>query len=493
MNEVLIIGSGFSSLASACFLAKAGYNVRVLEKNKVPGGRARRLSEAGFSFDMGPSWYWMPDVFDEFFAAFGKKTSDYYTLERLDPSYRIWFGKNQLVDVPTDRASQIALFESLEPGSGAKLLKFLQLAEKTYRIALGKMVYKPGFSPLELVSPDTALNAGLFIRSIRSLIRKNFKHPYLVQLLEFPVLFLGAKPEDTPAFYNFMNHADLNLGTWYPKGGMYLVVEAMIRLALELGVKFETDIEVQKIIVEGNRVTGVETNREKRNCSILVSGADYHHTETLLAPEQRNYAESYWEKKTFAPSALLYYLGLNRSIKGLLHHTLFFDHSFDEHAVSIYDKPRWPAQPLFYTSTTSISDPTVAPPGHENLVILVPLAAGLDDNSILRELCFQNIMRRMENILGTGVEKHIVYKRSYCVNDFISDYNSYKGNAYGLANTLRQTAFMRPSLRSSKIPNLFFTGQLTVPGPGVPPAIISGTIVANQVIKNYPIYEKSTI
>jgi phytoene desaturase len=482
MKKVSVIGSGFSSLASACYLAKAGYQVTVFEKNSTPGGRARQYIEGGFTFDIGPTWYWMPDVFEKFFADFGKKPSDYYGLSRLDPSYRIYYSGGKFIDLPTDPAGQEALFESLEPGSGLKLRKFMKLAAKTYKIAVGDMVYKPGLSPLELVSVDTIRHLNLFTHSIRKLVRRNFKHPYLVKLLEFPVLFLGAKPGDIPAFYNFMNYADLGLGTWYPDGGMYSVVEGMVKLAQDLGVHIETNAPVSKIITAKGGVDKIEVNGQLIDTDFVVSGADYHHTEKLLRKEERVYSESYWDKRVFAPSALLFFVGVSKKLQNMQHHTLFFDEEFDPHAASIYDHPEWPEKPLFYASCSSMSDTAVAPVGKENLTLLIPLAPGIEDTPDLREKYFQMIISRLEQITGNKINDQIEVKKSYCINDFIEDYHSYKGNAYGLANTLMQTSFLRPGVRSKKVKNLFFTGQLTVPGPGVPPSLISGKIAAEQVI-----------
>ena len=487
MSRIIIIGSGFSSLSAASYLAKAGNSVTIVEKNLDAGGRARQLKANGFTFDIGPTWYWMPDVFEKFFADFGKKPSDYYELKRLDPSYRIYYGKENSIDLPSSMVKLEELFESIEPGSSSKLRKFLKVAEKTYRIAVEGMVYKPGNSPLELITLETVSSLGLFTQSVRSLIKKHFKHPYLVKLLEFPVLFLGAKPGNIPAFYNFMNHADLVLGTWYPEGGMYGVTLAMKALAEEQGAAIRFGSEVKRLLVEEGEISGVElSSGEILECDIVVSGADYHHSEKLLPKEFRVYSEKYWDKKVFAPSALLFFVGINKRIKNILHHTLFFDEEFDAHAATIYDDPSWPEKPLFYASFPSKTDSECAPEGSENMTLLIPIAPGIEDTEEIRERYFKAIISRLEFLCDESITPHIVFKKSYCINDFISDYNSYKGNAYGLANTLMQTAFLRPKIKSKKVRNLFFTGQLTVPGPGVPPAIISGKIVSEEILKFEP-------
>jgi phytoene desaturase len=486
LKKVIVIGSGFSSLSAACYLAKSGYDVTVLEKNDQPGGRARQWKKEGFVFDMGPTWYWMPDIFENFFADFGKKTSDYYSLQRLDPSYRIYFGEMDFVDLPVGQNKIEDLFESIEKGSGKNLRKFLASAKKTYDVAVNEMVHVPGHSPLELVSKDTITNIGLFLITVRKQVRSLFHHPHIQNILEFPVLFLGAKPGNIPAFYNFMNYADLKLGTWYPSEGMYSIVKAMNELALELGVKFKYNCEVQKIEVSEGKALPI-VNGEKYESNIVVSGADYHHTEQLLDTVYRGYSENYWDKKVFAPSALLFYIGINRKLENMLHHTLFFDADFDLHAEAIYDDKRWPEKPLFYVSCASKTDPHSAPEGCENMTILVPVAPGIEDNDATREKYFIKVIDRLEKLTDQKIKEHIILKRSYCITDFEKDYHSYKGNAYGLANTLMQTAFLRPKIRSRKVNNLYFAGQLTVPGPGVPPCIISGKIVAGEVEKNYPL------
>jgi phytoene desaturase len=492
MKKVVVIGSGFAGMSAACFMARAGWNVTVLEKNDMPGGRARQLKEAGFTFDMGPSWYWMPDVFEHFFNCFGKKTADYYQLQRLDPSYRVYW-KDDAMDIPADYPAIKDLFEKTEPGGGNALDRFLQEAAYKYDVGINKLVYKPGQSLTEFA--DTDLIKGVFkldvFTSMKKHISKYFKHPKLQQLLEFPVLFLGALPADTPALYSLMNYADIKLGTWYPQKGMYSIVNAMYSLATELGVTF----------CFGHTVTAIQTGNgkaktiavQKGNDNILfeadavIANADYHFTESkLLEENNRSYSEGYWNKRVMAPSCLLYYVGLNKKLAHVPHHSLFFDSSFEVHGNEIYKTPQWPAEPLFYVSVTSVSDDTVAPAGCENLFFLIPVAAGLQgDTEDLREKYFEQILSRFEKRTGQDIRNAIVYKRSYAVSDFVNDYNSFKGNAYGLANTLMQTAVLKPSLRSKKVSNLFYTGQLTVPGPGVPPSLISGEVVAKEVLKHF--------
>lgn len=486
MKKVAVIGSGFAGLSAASHLAREGYAVTVFEKNASAGGRARKFEAQGFTFDMGPSWYWMPDVFERYFAAFGKKPSDYYTLERLSPSYRIYYSKDDVLDIPASIEGLCDMFDQLEPGSSKNLLKFLEEGKYKYNIGINELVYKPGLSLMELADPK--LMTGVFklhvFQSISSYIRKYFKEKKLVQLLEFPVLFLGATPQNTPALYSLMNYADMALGTWYPQGGMHKIIEGMVQLATELGVTFEFNSSVKKLELNAIKAKGIIVNDTFRPFDYIVAGADYHHVEQQLIPEgYRTYSEDYWQKRTMAPSSLIFYVGLNKKIEGVLHHTLFFDQDFIKHAEEIYEKPQWPTQPQFYISCPSKTDPTVAPPGHENVFFLIPVAPGLKDDEETRERYFNMVVDRFEQMTGQSIRSNIVFKRSYAHNNFISDYNAFKGNAYGLANTLMQTANLKPSIVNKKINNLFYTGQLTVPGPGVPPSLISGQVVAGELVK----------
>lgn len=483
-KQVYIIGSGFSSLSAACYLAKSGYDVVVLEKNPTIGGRARQLRKEGFTFDMGPTWYWMPDVFDRFFADFGKTTADYYALEKLSPAYSVHFDDDNPVTIADNYAEIRAAFERVERYSGVTLDKFMEKAKTNYDIAIKDLVYRPGESLLELVSWQTFTKANRFFGNIRKDVHKQFSNKKLAAILEFPVLFLGAKPSDTPSFYSFMNYADFGLGTWYPKNGMFSVVTAIEKLATELGVTFETNAEVQKILVSGNTVSGIQVNGKVRETDLILTGADYSHSEKLLDRKFRNYSDKYWESRVFAPSSLLFYLGFDKKLMDIQHHMLFFDSDFDQHAHDIYDQPKWPDSPLFYASFPSKTDAGCAPENCETAILLVPLAPGLTDTPLLREGIFNKIMARLEKKLAQPLLKHILVKESFCLNDFVKDYNSYKGNAYGMANTLMQTAFFRPKIRSKKVRGLYFTGQLTVPGPGVPPALISGKLAAQLIQKH---------
>jgi len=491
-KSVIIIGAGFAGLSAASFMAKAGYKV------------TRQYQVQGFTFDMGPSWYWMPDVFERFFAQFGKKVSDYYQLKRLDPSYSVYWQDGKM-DVPANYDALKALFNNIEPDSGEALDKFLAEAEYKYEVGINKLVHKPGRKLSEFVDWD--LMTGVFkldvFNSMKDHVAKHFTHPQLRELLEFPVLFLGALPEKTPALYSLMNYADIKGGTWYPEKGMYQIVQAMHSLAVELGVDFQFNQNVEEIVVENGLAVGVKTivngrqstvngkpKAESENlftADVVIAGADYHHVESKLLPKScRSYSDDYWNKRVMAPSCLLYYIGLSKKIDNIEHHTLFFDTSFDVHGAEIYTTKQWPSNPLFYVSAVSVTDPSSAPEGCENLFILIPVATGLTgDDEALREQYFDMVVERMEEKLQQSIKPFVIYKKSYAQSNFIEDYNAFKGNAYGLANTLLQTAILKPSCKSKKVKNLFYTGQLTVPGPGVPPSLISGEVVAKEVVKEF--------
>jgi phytoene desaturase len=487
-KRAIVIGSGFAGISAAAYLAKAGCSVTVLEKNEGPGGRASVYSAEGFTFDMGPSWYWMPDVFERWFADFGRKPSDFYQLERMDPSYRVWWGRDDHTDVPAQREQLFALFEELEPGCSPRLERFLREAEHKYQVGIHDLVYRPSRSVTEFL--DLRLLTGLFrldlFKSYRSHVDSLFRHPRVKMILEFPVYFLGGIPQNTPALYSLMSYADLALGTWYPMGGMHEIIKGMVRVAEEQGVQFRYGAEVQSVRVKGGRAASLHTaDGQTHEADLVVAGADYHHVEQqILEPEYRRYSPAYWDKRVMAPSSLIFYLGLNKRVSKLLHHNLFFDQPFERFAQEIYDQPQWPSEPLFYVNVTSRTDPGTAPEGCENLYILIPVAPDLDDTEEAREAQYNKVIERIESLTGEAIREHVIYKRSFAHRDFESRYHAYKGNAYGLANTLLQTAVFKPSLKNPKLDNFFYAGQLTVPGPGVPPSLISGKVVAGEALQD---------
>jgi len=483
MKSIGIIGAGLSSLYSACYLAKKGYQVKVYDNNSMAGGRSQTFKENGFTFDMGPSWYWMPDVIDRLFNDLDEKREDYFSVKRLDPAYKV-FWKKENTNIPAKYEVLIEMFNSFEKDGGEKLKLFLDEAKFKYETAMSSFVENPGIKISELFKIDIlfkALRLDIF-KSVKKDVSNRFISDKSKDILNFPVLFLGERPDKIPAMYTLMNYADLILGTWYPEGGMNAIAKALEKCAKKHGVIFSYNTPVEKIIVKNNLAFGLKVNGENIKFDSIIAGADYNHVEqNLIEKKYRRYSEKYWRKRRMAPSSLIFYLGLNKEIKNLKHHNLFFDESLDNHGKEIYDNPKWPSKPLFYVSATTKTDSSTAPKGHENLMILIPISTELNDSKEMREKYFNIVINRMELQCKEEIMNSIVYKRSFCINDFKNIYNSYKGNAYGLANTLKQTANLKPKIKS-KIKNLYFCGQLTVPGPGVPPALISGKIAAKQLI-----------
>ncbi|MCF8268754.1 MAG: phytoene desaturase [Crocinitomicaceae bacterium] len=486
-KKATILGAGISGLSAASFLAQSGWDVTIVEKNPTIGGRARQFSHEGFVFDMGPSWYWMPDVFEQFYQKFGYTSSDFYELKRLDPSYRVYWPDQTHSDIPATMGELEAMFESFEPGSALKLRDFLKDAKYKYEVGMKDLVYKPSMKVTEFM--DLRLLKGLFsmdlTNSFSTYINRYFSHPKLRSLLEFPVLFLGAMPKDTPALYSLMNYADMELGTWYPMGGMYKFIEAFEKIAKEQGVKIVTDAQITSLEKENGSVrAAIDIHGNRYESDVFISSADYQHTEKALLNGSSNYSDAYWDKRVMAPSALLYYVGINKRVSNILHHNLFFDESLEEHGKEIYKNPQWPTAPLFYLSAPSLTDPSAAPEGCENLFFLIPIAPDLSDDEETRERYFNILLERLKNLTGNDIKDNIVYKRSFSISNFKEDYHAFKGNAYGLANTLKQTAIFKPQIKNKNLRNFFYTGQLTVPGPGVPPSIISGEVVAKYVHQN---------
>ncbi len=487
MKSFNIIGSGFSGLSSAAFLAHHGNKVNIIEKNNHFGGRARQFKKDGFVFDMGPSWYWMPDIFDNFFNNFNKKTSDYYKLIKLNPSFQIIFDNDHTMKIGSDWNDVIDLFEKYESNSSSNLDLFFNDARDKYDLGLDFLYKSPGISLLELFRKNLILNFNKLelLSSYRKHVYKHFKNKFLRILLEFPVLFLGSSPSSTPALYSLMAYSGIQQGTFYPMGGFGSVISSMVDLCKEMGVNFINNHEINKVSIRNNMIKEIHSDNKSFKSDYFICSADYHHFDQNVLPKKySNYSNKYWNKREMAPSCLIFYLGIKKKINKLEHHNLFFDEDIEKHMDDIYKNFSWPENPLFYVCCPSKTDQSVSPNNYENIFILVPIPAGLDDNTSNREKYFKKIMNRINSYTNdTILDEDIIVNKSYCVKDFISDYNAFKGNAYGLSNTLLQTANLKPKIINKTLKNLFFTGQLTVPGPGVPPSIISGELVAKYILK----------
>lgn len=488
-KKILIIGAGFGGLASAALLAKDGYQVTVIEKNEQAGGRAGLLKAKGFQFDMGPSWYMMPDVFERYFKIFGKSSKDFYHLKPLTPQYRVFFENQEYIDISGNISKDKALFEKLEPGFSQNFDRYLQESKEKYEIAMNAVLYKNMDTIFDLISPEMAKagpKMGIF-QPMHSYVKKFFKHPRIQKILEYNLVFLGCSPQNAPSLFSLITHVDWNLGVWYPKEGMYAIVEALVKLGKQYGVTYIYNAPVEQIIVKNKKVSGVQTLKKFYPADAVISNADYAFTEDILSDQSlRSYAKKWWQKKTLAPSAFLLYLGIKGKIPKLQHHTLYFGDDWDEHFKSVFTSKKWPKNPSVYINVTSRSDKKVAPPGHENLMVLVPVAPGLSETEESKKTYAKFIISFIEKKLQISLEKNIVYQKIFSVSDFSSRYNSYQGNALGgLAHTFFQSSIWRPNNTSKKIPNLFFAGANTVPGIGIPPAIISSHLVRERISKYF--------
>jgi phytoene desaturase len=529
-KHAIIIGSGFGALGSACILGKAGWKVTVLEKNESVGGRAtifkaRRketkkssgldvargngekrtetyeeydegASEPStkrggkvdeFVFDRGPSWYLMPDVFEHFFKLFDEDVNKHLNLKKLGPSYRIFYKDlNQQVDIYSDLKKDIPTLEAIEEGSGKQLEKYLDVAGYQYNVAKDRFMYKNYDSIRDFLTKEVATEGRKLsvFQNMDKYVRKYFKTEQLQKIMQYPLVFLGSSPYNTPAIYNIMSHIDFNMGVFYPQGGIYEITKALVNIAKKYDVTFKINSDVSKILVKGGKAVGVVVNGKTVKSNIVISNADIHHTETkLLEPEYHEYSEKYWKKKTMAPSALIMYLGVDKQYDSLTHHNLLFSRDWQKNFAEIFDMPQWPDDPSLYICAPSKTDPSVAPKGHENMFVLVPIASGLTYTDKQLDKYADKILATMETEMNLpDLRKHIVYQKNFSVKDFKQRYNSYQGTALGLAHTLRQTAIFRPNNISKKVSDLYYVGAGTNPGIGMPVTLISAELLYKRII-----------
>lgn len=485
----VIIGAGFGGLATACILGKAGWKVTVLEKNEQIGGRAGVLKAKGFTFDMGPSWYLMPDVFEHFFALVGENINDHLNLKRLSPSYRVFFKDvhDRPYDIYGDLKKDQDTFEALEPGSSQKLADYLKRSEYIYKTSMDKFLYQNYDGLRDIMKPSLigeAHKLSLFSNMDRY-VRSYFSSPETQKIMEYPLVFLGASPYNAPALYSLMSHVDFNQGVFYPDGGFGSVVRAIKTIGNKYGVTYKTNATVKKIIVEGGRATGVVTDQELFKADVVISNADIHHTETkLLDSTQRDHSDHYWQRRTLAPSALLMYLGVKGSLPQLLHHNLIFSKDWQTNFNQIFKTKQWPSDPSLYICNPSKTDSSVAPKDHENVFILVPLPAQLSYTDQELERYANKILDTIETeIKVPDLRQRIVYQKLFAAKDFATRYNSLEGTGLGLAHTLKQTALFRPKNTSRKVAGLYYVGANTHPGIGVPVTLISAELASQKILK----------
>ena len=484
MKDIVVIGAGYGGLTAAALLAKQGHNVTVIEKNEQPGGKASILKKDGFAFDMGPSWYMWPQVFEDFFSEFDMDASDVLELKKLDPSYRVFFSDGDVVDVSSDINKNYELFDRLEDNGAEKLRKYLDVCKKQYDIAMDGFVYRSYRSVFDFFTPKMVYN-GLRLKAFSNFhkgVEKYFKNPKAQKLLEWITVFLGGDPRNVPAMYCMMSYLDHHHGIYYPRGGMNGLAKKMYEVALDNGVVFKFNEPVTKISVENKSANKVVTENNTYDADIVINNADYHHGETVLLDEKnQTYNEKYWDKKTMAISMHLAYLGINKKVKGLTHHNYFLETEWEEHFNQIFRKPQWPDNPNFYVCCPSKIDSEVAPNGMENLFFLVPVASDLEDSDEIREEYFSKVIDKFEKWTGENIKDDIIVKSLFTHRDFKERYNAYKGTGLGMAHTLWQTAVFRPKHKSSKVKNLYYTGQYNHPGVGVPTTVISSQILVNEL------------
>jgi len=498
--DTVVVGAGYAGLTAAAYLAREGHRVTVLEQLPTPGGRNQRFVLDGFTFERGPSWLWMLDVHSSFYSDLGRKMSDYVQISRLDPAYRVFFPKDStntqsgICDVPNGVQEFAALLEKIEPGSSANFLKQMELDEFRYNQALETFIELPSVHIGEYVRPSFLKHLGkmgLFSNQ-RDSIAKVVLTPEARRLLEWPTIFVGHSPASVPSLYSLLNWAAIDGGTWFPTNGMYDTILGMERVCRELGVTFLYDHRVTGLKHERGAIKEVVCSSEEHGIrrfaaeKFLVT-CDMAFFERSIVPKSlRMYSPDYWDSREVSPSCLLFYLGVDCRVQGLEHHNLFFDQSMYDHMDDIYGStPQIPPNPLFYVSVISHSNRTLAPEGCDSIFVLVPMPS-IPVKKVDKARILDNVLGRMEDRIDMSLRDHIVVQDSFDYSDFCKTYHSLGGNGFGLSNTLFQSAFLKPSMRSTTLSNLFYAGQTTAPGGGIPTSMLSGKIAARLAMGDAP-------
>lgn len=489
-SKVVIIGGGIGGLAAANLLAKAGYDVHVYEQHSQLGGRAGEKVIKGFRFDTGPSWYLMPDVFKQYFNLFNRNVAKELSLLRLKPAYKVFYESRQPITVTSYLTNDAKTFEAIEPGAGKALERYVAASEEAYQMAIKHFLYTNFDRKHELLHADIMKRsvqlARLLFTPIHTHVQKFVRTKALQQILEYPMVFLGSSPFTAPAMYSLMSALDFKEGVYFPKKGMYTIVELLVSIGKEQGVQYHTGEEVRQIQTKQGIATGVTLKSgEQVSADIVISNADLHHTETrLLEAENRSYPNTYWSKKEAGISGLLIYLGVKGALPQLEHHNLFFVDNWKENFTAIYEDKKLPSSASLYVSRTSATDPTTAPKGHENLFVLVPLPTGFSiDRAELTKLTDHFINEIAQHMEVPDLADRIVYRESFGPDQFKEKFHAWQGTALGVSHLLTQSAFWRTSNKSKKVKNLYYVGANTTPGIGVPMCIISAELVFKRIAK----------